>query len=79
MDEVPTVDRQEEPDEDFLFEPATEWKCETAETPGELEVILNNLGSEGWTIWAVYDRLTQWVILAYQETMEMEDDDRTDA
>lgn len=55
----------EEDDEEEL-EPYR-WEVKTCRSPDELEVVLNQLSSEGWEIWSVYDRMSEWVIVAFSE------------
>lgn len=62
------ADREDEDteDDDEEMEPYR-WEVRTVRSPDELEVALNLLSSEGWEIWAVYDRLSEWVIVAFSE------------
>lgn len=43
------------------------WLVKEARTPEELEVLLNQLSEDGYEVWSITDRLTNWVVIAYEE------------
>lgn len=45
---------------------SNEWVVKEARTPGELEVLLNSLAEDGYEMWSITDRLTSYVVIAYQ-------------
>jgi hypothetical protein len=46
------------------------WVVRNAQTPEELEVLLNLLSEDGYEIWSITDRLTQYVVIAYNAEEE---------
>lgn len=48
------------------------WVVKEAGSPGELEVLLNLLASEGYEVWTITDRLTSYVVIAYDEESDEE-------
>lgn len=51
----------------------TVYVVKEASTPGELELQLNSLVDAGYEVWAIYDRMLSWVIVAYEDAEEDEE------
>lgn len=43
-----------------------DWVVKEARTPDELEILLNNLAEDDYEIWSITDRLTTYVVIAYE-------------
>jgi len=51
------------------------WLVKTARTPDELEVLLNLLEADGYDIFAIYNNITEWVVICVLDEGSDEDEE----